>query len=204
MDRRTFLIGLPLALSACAVEEIWAPDDVVARAVYRSDGPKYLTLYTMLNVGSDNGAHSSLLIDASHRVMFDPAGSFKTPYLPERNDVLIGVSPRLEQYYISYHARATYYVVGQRIEVTPDVAERALILALANGAVPKAGCTRHTSRLLRQLSGFGDLRQTMFPDKLMEDFGRLPGVETREYRENDADDKSIAAARINEALTAGQ
>ena len=198
------MIGLPLALSACAVEEIWAPDDVVARATYRGTGPKHLTLYTMLNVGSDNGAHSSLLIDASHRVMFDPAGSFKTPYLPERNDVLIGVSPRLEQYYLSYHARATYYVVGQRIEVAPEVAERALILAFANGAVPQAGCARHTSRLLRQLPGFEGIKQTMFPDKLMENFGRLPGVETREYRENDADDKSIAAAQINAALKAGQ
>lgn len=204
MDRRTFLIGLPLALSACAVEEIWAPDDVVARAIYRGTGPKHLTLYTMLNVGSDNGAHTSLLIDASHRVMFDPAGSFKTPYLPERNDVLIGVSPRLEQYYLSYHARATYYVVGQQIEVAPEVAERALILAFANGAVPQAGCARHTSRLLRQLPGFEGIKQTMFPDKLMENFGRLPGVETREYRENDSDDKSIAAAQINEALKAGQ
>ena len=198
------MIGLPLALSACAVEEIWAPDDVVARATYRGTGPKHLTLYTMLNVGSDNGAHSSLLIDASHRVMFDPAGSFKTPYLPERNDVLIGVSPRLEQYYLSYHARATYYVVGQRIEVAPEVAERALILAFANGAVPQAGCARHTSRLLRQLPGFEGIKQTMFPDKLMENFATLPGVETREYRENDADDKSIAAAQINEALKAGQ
>ena len=198
------MIGLPLALSACAVEEIWAPDDVVARATYRGTGPKHLTLYTMLNVGSDNGAHTSLLIDASHRVMFDPAGSFKTPYLPERNDVLIGVSPRLEQYYLSYHARATYYVVGQRIEVAPEVAERALILAFANGAVPQAGCARHTSRLLRQLPGFEGIKQTMFPDKLMENFGRLPGVETREYRENDDDDKSIAAAQINAALKAGQ
>lgn len=200
MDRRTFLIGLPLALSACTVEEIWAPDDVVARAIYRGDGPKHLTLYTMLNVGSDNGAHTSLLIDASHRVMFDPAGSFKQSRIPERNDVLFGMSPQIEQFYISYHARSTYYVVGQRIEVAPEVAERALILALSNGAVPKAGCTRATSRLLRQLPGFDGLRQTMFPDKLMKDFATLPDVTTREYREDDDDDKSIAAAQISAAL----
>lgn len=155
----------------------------------------------MLNVGSDNGAHTSLLIDASHRVMFDPAGSFKQSRIPERNDVLFGMSPQIEQFYISYHARSTYYVVGQRIEVAPEVAERALILALSNGAVPKAGCTRATSRLLRQLPGFDGLRQTMFPDKLMQDFATLPGVTTREYREDDDDDKSIAAAQINAALT---
>ena len=204
MNRRNFLIGLPLALSACTAEEIWAPDDVVSRAIYRGTGPKHLTLYTMLNVGSDNGAHTSLLIDASQRVMFDPAGSFRTSYLPERNDVLFGLSPRLEQYYLSYHARETYYVVGQRIEVSPEVAEQALNLALANGAVPKANCARHTSRLLRQLPGFESIRQTFSPNKLMDDFAKLPGVRTQEYRESDSDDKSIAAAQIEAELRAAQ
>jgi hypothetical protein len=204
VQRRNFLIGLPLALSACTVDEIWAPDDAVARAVYNGSGPTHLTLYTMKNNGSDNGAHSALLINASQRVIFDPAGSFAQSLIPERNDVLFGISPQFEQYYVSYHARATYYVIGQRVEVPAQVAERALILALANGAVPKAGCTRATSRLLRQLPGFEGLRQTMFPNKLADDFDTLPGVETREYREDDADDKSVAAARINAALTARQ
>lgn len=172
----------------------------MARAIYRGTGQRHLTLYTMKNVNTDNGAHSALLIDASQRVMWDPAGSFKQTRMPERNDILFGMSPRMEQYYISYHARLTYYVVGQRINVEPEVAERALILALAAGPTPQANCTRRTSQMLRQLPGFESIRQTWFPGKLADDFGRLPGAWTREYRESDSPDKAAAAAEIAEAL----
>lgn len=202
MDRRGFLIGLPLALSGCSAQSVWAPDDVISRAIYRDEGPKHLTLYTMKNNGSDNGAHSALLINASQRVMFDPAGSWKQERMPERNDVLFGASPELEQYYVSFHARVTYYVVGQSVAVPDEVAEQALNLALVAGPVSQANCTRFTSRLLRQLPGFESIRQTWFPNKLEEDFAKLPGVETRTYRENDADDKSVAAEQINAALRA--
>ena len=204
MDRRSFVIGLPLALSACTAQEVWAPDDVISRAIYRENGPSYLTLYTMKNVGSDNGAHTALLINASQRVMWDPAGSWKQTQMPERNDVLFGVSPRLEAYYVSFHARSTFYVVGQKVAVTPEVAERAMNLAFVSGPVSQANCTRATARLLRQLPGFSGIRQTWFPNKLSEDFATLPGVETQRYRENDADDKSIAAREISEALKEGQ
>lgn len=204
MDRRSFLIGLPLLVSACTAQEVWAPDDVVSRAIYRKPGPNYLTLYTMKNVGSDNGAHTALLINASQRVMFDPAGSFEQDLMPERNDVLFGVSPQLEDYYVSFHARITYYVVGQKVEVPAPVAERALNLALDAGPVPQANCARYTSRLLRQLPGFENIRQTWDPNRIDEDFAARPGVETRVYRENDEDDKSVAAARIAAELSVMQ
>ena len=201
-NRRQVLIGLPLTLSACAASQVWAPDDVVARAIYRDPGPKYLTLYTMKHVGSDSGAHSALLINASQRVIFDPAGTWEQRQMPERNDVLFGASPRLEQYYVSFHARVTYYVVGQTVAVADDVAERALTLALQAGPAPQGNCSRFTSRLLRQLPGFGAIRQTWFPNKLSDDFATLPGATYREYREDDADDKSIAARQIEAALEA--
>ncbi|MFQ1702469.1 hypothetical protein ACJ5NV_17940 [Loktanella agnita] len=204
MDRRKFMIGLPLALSGCAAPSVWAPEDEVARSIYRSTGPKSLTLYTMKNVGSDSGAHSSLLIDASQRIMWDPAGTFKQTIMPERNDVLFGVSPRLEQFFVSYHARVTFYVVGQKVTVPAEVAEQALNLALVSGPVPQANCTRETSRLLRQLPGFESIRQTWFPNKLQEDFAKLPGVHTWSYRESDQDDKSVAAVQIAEAIKEGQ
>jgi hypothetical protein len=193
-----------LALSACTAQEVWAPDDVVTRAIHSEPGPKHITLYTMKNIGSGNGAHSALLINASQRVMFDPAGSFEQEQMPERNDVLFGVTPRLEEYYVSFHARVTYYVTGQKVAVSPEVAERALNLALVAGPVPQANCARVTSRILRQLPGFESLRQTWSPNRIDEDFAKLPGVETSEYRENDEDDKSVAAARINAALRTGQ
>jgi len=204
MDRRSFLIGLPLALSACSAQEVWAPEDVVARAIHREPGRSYLTLYTMRNVGSGNGAHTALLINASQRVLFDPAGSFKQEVMPERNDVLFGVTPRLEKFYVSFHARETYYVVGQTVDVAPEVAEQALNLALVAGPVPQANCARVTSRILRQLPGFEGFRQTWSPTKIEEDFAQLPGVTTEEYREDDADDKTLALEEISAILREGQ
>jgi hypothetical protein len=200
LTRRQVLIGLPLTLAGCAAQQVWAPDDVIANAIYRDPSASYLTLYTMKNIGSGNGAHSALLINASQRVLFDPAGSFVQNRMPERGDVLFGVSPQNEAFYVSYHARVTYFVVGQTVQVTPDVAQMALDLALANGPVPQAFCARATSRLLRQLPGFSAIRQTWSPNRLSDDFATLSGVLTREYREDDPDNKAIAAARIAAAL----
>ncbi len=194
-----------MALAACGGgDPVWAPDDVVNAAVYRSTGERSLTLYTMRNVGSGNGAHSSLLVDASQRVMFDPAGSFGHATIPERNDVLFGMNPRVEDYYVSYHARSSFFVEGQRIVISPAVAEQALRLVMSNGAVPQAACTRVTSAILKQLSGFEAINRTYFPNRLRDDFAKIPGVVLTEYRENDADDKSIAAAEIDAAIRAGR
>jgi hypothetical protein len=205
LRRRTFILGAPLALASCGSgEPIWAPDDFVNAKIYRGTGQKSLTLYTMINVASGNGGHSSLLVDASQRVMFDPAGSFKNESIPERNDVLFGISPRVEEFYVSFHARQTYYVEGQRIIVSDDIAERALQSVMANGAVPKAGCALAVSKVLRAIPGFEDIRRTISPTRIRDDFAKLPGVVTTIYREDDADDKSIAAAQIDAALKAGQ
>ncbi|WP_375280885.1 hypothetical protein [Pseudooctadecabacter sp.] len=196
MNRRFFIAGLPMLVASCSAPEVWAPDDAISRYIHREKGPKYLTLYTMKNVSSGNGAHSALLINASQRVIFDPAGSWEQEQMPERNDVLYGASPRLEEYYVSFHARETYYVIGQTVPVSAEVAEQALRLAIASGPAPQANCSRFTSRLLRQLPGFESIGQTWFPNNLSDDFGQLPGVETQEFREDDADDKTVAAAAI--------
>ncbi len=205
MHRRAFLAGAAFAgLAACSGEPVWAPQEVVSAKAFRGTGPKSLTLYTMKNTGSGNGAHTALLVDASQRVMFDPAGTFGHPTIPERNDVLFGFSPQVEQYYASYHARSSFYIVSQKVIVSPQVAERALQLVQANGPVAKANCTRATSAILRQLPGFGGLSQTWFPNSLSDDFARLPGVETREYRENDSDDKTLAARQVDMQIRAAQ
>lgn len=201
MQRRTALLGLSaLALSACSAPVVWAPDADVARAFTPGVGAPYLTLYTMKNTSSDNGAHTGLLINASQRVMFDPAGTFALDVLPERNDVIFGMTPEMEAYYASYHARETFYVIAQKVVVPPAVAERALALALSNGPVPKAACARATSQILRQLPGFEHIRPTFFPDRLFDAVAKMPGVQTTTYREEDSDDKRIAAQQLN-ALT---
>lgn len=194
IGRRAVLIGAPLALAACAPGvAVWATDAEVSRAAYRHPGPPMLTLYTVKNVDTGNGAHTALMISASQRVIFDPAGSFGHPSLPERNDVVFGITPRIEEFYESYHARATYYVVIQKLEVTPEAAETALRLALDHGPVGQARCTRATAAVLRQVPGIEGIGLTFLPDTLMRSFGRQPGVVTSELRE--ADDPNKEAAR---------
>lgn len=190
MHRRTIIFGLPLALAGCGGQSIMAPAADVTRVMYRHDGPPALTLFTVKNVGTENGAHTGLMIAASQRVIFDPAGSFAHQSIPEQNDVLFGITPRVEQAYISYHARTSFYTISQTKEVPAAVAELALQTARAYGPVGKGGCSRATVDLLRRLPGFESLRFTLFPDNLERQFGLLPGVVRQEYREYDPDDNS--------------
>ncbi|MCE0504473.1 MULTISPECIES: hypothetical protein [unclassified Roseivivax] len=182
-----------LALAACAEPQSNAASpEEITRAAYRHDGPPALTLYTMVSNNSGAGAHTSLMINGSQRVIFDPAGSVKHPQIPEKGDVLYGITPEVARFYESAHARETYHVVVQRVEVSPEVAERALRLAMANGAVGPMFCTSETAGILRQLPGFESISPVLFPKRLAEQFGAVPGVETRAVYESDADDKTEA------------
>jgi hypothetical protein len=198
ISRRALVFGLPLAAAgACSAPQTSSTPTMIASKRFVGSGPRMLTLYTMRNVSTGSGAHSSVLIDApSQRIIFDPAGSFRHSTIPERNDVLFGVTPQVEAYYVSYHARETYYVLGQSIQVSDAVAEQAINLALDNGPVAQSFCTNATSRLLRRLPGLGAVPQTFFPNTLAKGFSRLPGVTTREWHENDPDNKVLALAEI--------
>lgn len=179
------LAGL-FMLAACGAPQVWAPDDLVARARYVSDAPPSITLFTVLNNTSNAGEHSALMINGSQRVMFDPAGTWQHPQLPERNDVHFGMSPKMVDFYIDYHARENFRVVEQTILVSPETAEIALQRVLANGPVPKAQCARATSSVLRGVPGFQSLPSTLGPKKLMRAFAQLPGVTERVIRDSDA------------------
>jgi hypothetical protein len=176
-----------LSLAACGAETIWAPDEAVAAARYVDPGPTSITLYTVLSTRSGAGAHAGLLINGSQRVLFDPAGTWRHPRLPERNDVHFGITPKMVNFYIDYHARETYDVVEQTVEVPPEVAELIMQRAMAYGAVPKANCTISISRVLDGVPGFESLPMTWFPKRMMEGFAELPGVTTRKITDNDAD-----------------
>lgn len=186
---RSFLIGLvlPLFLIGCGAESVWAPDEAVARAAYRQEGPPSITLFTMVSNRSKAGAHSALMINASQRVIFDPAGSWWHRYAPERNDVHYGITPTMLEFYIDYHARETYHVVVQTKEVSPEVAERALRVVEEFGAVPKALCGRSTSDVLNRLPGFESVPRTIRPKGIMSAFGELPGVTTEKVFDDDPD-----------------
>ena len=176
-----------LTLAGCGAEPVWAPDHEVEAARYVHDGPNTITLFTVINNRSDAGAHSGLMINDSERIMFDPAGTWQHPRIPERNDVHFGITPRIVNFYIDYHARETFRVVEQSIVVSPGVADLVARRVKAYGAVPKAQCARSVSDILRGVPGFESIGSTWYPNRLMEDFGRLPGVTSRIIYDEDAD-----------------
>ncbi|MCB1341180.1 MAG: hypothetical protein KDK24_08970 [Pseudooceanicola sp.] len=189
------------ALAGCATKQPYADDATVARARYSDPANPSITLYTMINNRTGAGGHSSLLINASESVIFDPAGSFEAGMVPERNDVLFGISPRVEQAYRSAHARSTFHVKRQMFRVSPEQAETAYRLALANGSVPGAFCANATSTLLSQVPGFGSIKTTFYPTNLSDQVAQLPGVVTDTYYEGDSDDLKAGIAQANAALT---
>ncbi len=187
-SRFAFAVVACAGLSACGAKSVYAPDEAVRAATFVSDEPPSITLYTVISNRSEAGAHTGLLINGSQRVMFDPAGSWKHPQLPERNDVFFGVNDRMINYYIDYHARETFRVMEQKVYVSPQVAQLVMTRALNYGAVPQAQCSRSTSTILEGVPGFEQFRTTWYPLKLSEQFAQLPGVETRVITDADADD----------------
>ncbi len=188
MRRLLFLLSAVfLVLVSCTAEPKWASDEAVAARIYRHDAPPSITLYTVVNTRSNEGAHSALLINGSQRLIFDPAGTWYHPSLPERNDVHFGMEPSAVAFYEDYHARETFDVVAQTVVVSPETAELALRLVQENGAVSKAQCTNSITRILRQIEGFESIPQTWYPLKAMEAFALLPNVQTRLVQDDSAD-----------------
>ncbi len=183
----TLCLALLLGLSACGAEKVWAPDADVSRARYVTGEPPSITLFTVVNKRSGDGGHSALMIDASQRILFDPAGTFSYARVPERNDLLFGITEQMRKLYIDYHARDTYDVLEQKIYVSPAVAEQALRDAESYGAVNKAFCGNSVSYILKDLPGFQSMPRTFFPMKISQAFGELPGVTSHLYHDGDPD-----------------
>jgi hypothetical protein len=183
--RALILVAVAATLSACGGQSVWAPDEAVQKARYDSPEPAYLMLKTMINNRSGAGGHAALTINASQTVMYDPAGRWAHPLAPERNDVVFGMFPNLENNYDLWHARDTHHVVNQKIYVSDAIAEQALQLAMAAGPSLDSQCTLNISSLLLQLQGFGNLPRTYFPAKLMKEFEKLPGVQTTKVYDDD-------------------
>lgn len=175
-------------LAGCGAEEIWASDEDVARAAYREPGPMTVTLLTAISNSTGSGGHSALLIDGAQRVLYDPAGTWWHPDIPERNDRLYGMSPVYFDFYMDYHARESYHMVVQTLEVSPETAAALIAGVQAQGASPKAFCARSISSVLAQTPGFERINATFFPGALMDRFERIPGVQTSRVYDDDSDD----------------
>ena len=197
MLRLILALMLPLILAACGAESVWAPDEEVQRAIYRSDAPPSITVFTVVSTSNGSGGHSSLMINGSQRLIFDPAGTFNHPQIPERNDVLFGIKDAAVEFYKDYHARVTWDVVSQEIPVSAEVAEEALRRAQAYGAVPKAYCTQANTDILSGLPGFEGVPRTFFPVKLMKYVDTLPNVKRSVFSDDSpANNATIVAPNL--------
>lgn len=203
---RGILLAVLLAFSVagCTVKpEISRSDDAIAQAVYRHGGQPSLTLFTMKNNRTGSGAHTSLMVNASQRVIFDPAGSFRNEAIIRRGDVVYGVTDGLLDVYTRYHARETYHVQVQQLDISPELAEAVLRATLSKGRQSDARCAASTSEILAAFPQLG-ISPTWYPNKLAEQFGRLPGVTSRELYEYDSDDNRAVLATFDPARAAAQ
>ncbi len=196
------LLALVVSVSACSIRNPVSsnsPDAAVEAARYEHDGPKRLTLYTMISNSNGSGAHTSLMINGSQRVAFDPAGSFrKEGAIVAKNDVVYGMTPYMVDQYTRFHARETYHVVVQSLDVSPQVAEMALRKAQTLGPVMEAQCAYSTAIVLRSLPGFEDAPQSYYPRKLMDYFAERGATYDRLYEYDDDDKTKVLAAFVPE------
>lgn len=186
--RFAILLVSMTALAGCesdAEKHTPASAATIAEAVYVSSEPASITLLTMVNENGDFGEHSGLLINASQQVLYDPAGTFRHSTSPNARDVNYGMHPALVNYYVSYHARRGYYVVSQKLDVTPEMAELIFQRSIAQGETGKLRCAVSISSVLNDLPLFDDIPTTYYPGKIMDRFGEIEGVTTTFKYEDD-------------------
>lgn len=202
MHRRAFIAtGLTALVAGCA-ERIWATDEAVRAARYVSPEPPSITLFTVIGIPKGEGGHSGLMINGSQRVIFDPAGSWRHPHVPERNDVLYGINDNIRAFYIDYHARETYWVAEDTAPVSREVADLAIRAAEAQGAGMNAFCAVDTASVLRRVPGFERAPRGWSPLKLRDWFRTLPGVVSRQHRDGDPANNHDVLLRQHGQLTA--
>ncbi|MEL6690888.1 MAG: hypothetical protein AAFP28_11265 [Pseudomonadota bacterium] len=191
MKRRAFLLGAPALLAACSTKPtVFEDPSVVANAFRANEGPPRLEVFTSFNVSSNNGAHSALFIHADQRVVFDPAGTFAHPQLPEQHDVIFGMSPNARKAFVDYHTRLTYWTTMQSFEVPASTAAWVMAEVRKLGPVPDAFCTRSVSGVLASAPGMPvQVSQVWFPNKLHDQLLGQPGVIRNEFRQFDDADK---------------
>ncbi|QIE41752.1 hypothetical protein [Meridianimarinicoccus aquatilis] len=189
---------LVAGLAGCADKTPQATDVDMARYSYVSNDPPSLTLVTSISNRSNAGAHSALIINGPERVVFNPAGSWRHPLAPEQGDFHRNFSPAMEKWFFDYHARETFRIRAQTIEVPMAVAAQALAEARAYGSVPPAQCTRSITTILANLPGFEEFATSWFPLKASAEFAELPGVTTVLYTDDSPDDWSDLNLEFND------
>ncbi|MBU3029634.1 hypothetical protein [Paracoccus marinaquae] len=205
MKRRVFLAApLPALLAACGADNIWASDEAVRSARFVLDQPPSITLFTVIGIPRGQGGHSALMLNGSQRVIYDPAGSWKHPWIPERHDVLYGITDNYRRFYIDYHARSTYWVAEDRVPVSREVADLAIRRAEANGAANKSFCAVETGTILRGLPGFERAPTGFSPIRLRDWFLTLPGVVSQRHMDGDPANNHDVLLRQKDGVVTNQ
>ncbi|MEJ6390368.1 hypothetical protein [Gymnodinialimonas ulvae] len=189
---------IAFALAGCVGESVWDSDVAVSQATYVPAGPTTVTLITSVNTSNGSGAHSALLIDGAQRLLFDPAGNWHNPGIPERNDVLFGMTPGYMDLYLAFQSNGVFEAHMHTIEVSPAVAAQLSQAVQAYGPVAPAYCSRSITEILSNTPGFGTVTPGFFPNRTMEQFAQLPGVTYRLVEgtisdEQDGSDAVLAA-----------
>lgn len=159
--------------------------EAIERAAYASSEAPYVALLTMVDRDSGQGAHSALLVNGSERVLYDPAGTFKTEVTVENGDVIYGITPRVLEAYEFFHARETTSFLEQKIPVSRAMADAVIARMEAQGPSPKFLCAINTAEILRDFAPFASIPRSYHPTRLMSAFEDLPGVERREVFDDD-------------------
>lgn len=191
-------------MAACGADRPEASPEAVDAGRYVHADPPGLTLVTVVNRATGAGEHSALVVNASQRVLFDPAGSWWHPETPQRADLIHGITERMLDHYLDYHARESHDVVLKSVAVDAHVAERALRLATRDRPATEATCALAVARLLQELPGFGTIRGSLLPNIVRADFARLDGVTVR-IIESDApaDNRAMLARQHRTAAETG-
>lgn len=187
MLRSLILVCLLGLLAACSTPSVESTknDPTVQKVAYKHNTPASVSLITIFANDTGHGGHSAIVVNGSQRVIFDPAGSYRSDDAVRRYDVVYGVTPRILQQYLSYHARETHHALIQEIVVPAEVAERMLNKAMTSGLVLSGLCTTATAAILRSDPYFSSVQSTLSPRRFAENFGKLPGVKKSRYYEND-------------------
>lgn len=179
-------------LSACA-DTSEAPISRAVTARYVSEGPAYVEVMTMVKTSTGFGEHIGIIISGSQTVLYDPAGTFRHPDLPRRQDVFYGVTPRMASYYKRFHARFKYHVEVQRVSMSVAEADELIAIAEARRATPKLFCARAASDVLNDVPTFAHVNVSFYPDNIRNAVARIPGVETTEVHETDVGKNHVDA-----------
>lgn len=204
MKRRFFLAAsLPALVAACGADNIWASDEAVRAARFASDDAPSITLFTVIGIPRGEGGHSALMINGSQRVIYDPAGTWNHPRIPERRDVLYGITDNFRNFYIDYHARSTYWVAEESVPVSREVADLAIARAEANGSAAKSFCAVETGTVLRGVPGFEAAPTGFSPIKLRNWFQTLPGVVSKRHQDGDPANNHDVLLRQKDGVMTG-